>query len=299
MIVGINVGHYTALPVMEAQVGLLHGWPVVRTMEWSRVNITHTGQTRPPWAFARETPAPYTRGPWHQWPGVSVKDQIAAVNAVGARGWFCAPSWWGDDDLLEWARYVIEHSDQRPVLEWSNEIWNGCFAQQGTLGDWPAPLREQSRRTTLIKSYVGDNAQVVLCVQANNPGIARFLLAHRPRFDALAIAPYMLDPGDLASVQRRVWSHIALAQEFGVPLWCYEMGYHDVRNANDVPPVTPYRVGVVQAYLRILAEAGIEMGCWYSLTGGAWGLHQTLKPVDDRIEPLRLAVIAQRDGLAL
>lgn len=144
--------------------------------------------------------------------GACVEYMVQLCNTVGADPWFCMPHRADDDYITQFATYVRDNLDPglRVYLEYSNEVWNGIFAQswyareQGlALGlsadEWEAQHRFYSRRAVevfqLWDAVFNDPERIVnvLSGWAAMPEYNAAVLDYEDAYthaDALAVAPY-------------------------------------------------------------------------------------------------------------
>lgn len=144
--------------------------------------------------------------------GIPVEVMVDLCNRLKVNPWFCLPHLATDDYVRQFARLVKVRLD--PVLkiyvEYSNEVWNGQFAQtkfaeaEGQrLGfhdkPWEAGWRYCAHRSVQIhrfweEEFGGCERLVrVIASQAANPYVSEQKLQFQDagkNFDALAIAPY-------------------------------------------------------------------------------------------------------------
>lgn len=176
----------------------------LRFMDFQRTN--NSKQTD--WSD-RATPAFQTQG---DDAGVALEYMIRLSNTLGADPWFCMPHRASDDYVRSFARMVKARLDpgRKVYIEYSNECWNGIFAQARycrdkgkELGlsdnDYQAQLRYYSKRSVEIfrlweEVFGGADRLVrVLAAQSANPWtseqVTDFEDAHR-HADVLGIAPY-------------------------------------------------------------------------------------------------------------
>jgi hypothetical protein len=143
--------------------------------------------------------------------GIPVEILCDLANELGADPWFCLPHLADDDYVREFARTVKQHlrPGRRVYIEYSNEVWNGQFAQhrhaaqEGTRlalaqRTWEAAWRYTARRSLEIfriwEPILGDRLVRVLPAQAANSHVGSQIAAWQEagRYaDALAIAPYI------------------------------------------------------------------------------------------------------------
>jgi hypothetical protein len=95
---------------------------VLRTLDWERTNEKRD------WSQPRVT---------HDWPiqgnGMAVELQADAANLLKCHLWWCAPARFElseveyEQKLEEMLRVLQSVANKPPVLQWSNELWNGGF----------------------------------------------------------------------------------------------------------------------------------------------------------------------------
>ena len=144
--------------------------------------------------------------------GVALEYLIQLANTLHADPWFCLPHQATDDYVRRFAEMVKAHlhPDLKVYVEYSNECWNGIFAQarycrdQGkTLGlsdnDYQAQLRYYSKRSVEIfgiweQVFGGTDRLVrVLAAQSANPWTSQQVIDFEEAYqhaDVLGIAPY-------------------------------------------------------------------------------------------------------------
>lgn len=176
---------------------------VLRFMDWMQTNDSEIRR----WADRpKPDDAVQTRC------GVALEHMIELCNETGASPWFCMPHLADDDFIRKFAAAVKKslRRDSKVYVEYSNEVWNGQFAQarhaaeQGraaALSDDVnvARLRYYSRRSVQIfrlweQQFGGDGRLVrILAAQASSPWTSEQVLGFEDAYkyaDALAIAPY-------------------------------------------------------------------------------------------------------------
>jgi hypothetical protein len=195
--------------------------------------------------------------------GVPVEIMVALANRVGADAWFCMPHQASDDWVKQFASYVKEHLDPklRVYVEYSNEVWNGIFAQaayarsQGFARrlsgkEDEARLFFQSERSLEMFAiwqsvFPKDRLVRVMAAQAAVPFASELLLSHKDadkEVDVLAIAPYFwidakgpmtaddvldaLVKEALPKAAKTIEAQAAVAKKHGVELVAYEGGQH-------------------------------------------------------------------------
>lgn len=195
---------YQTQPFHPLYLERLSGFAVLRFMDWMATN----NSTQRTWD---ERPL-LTDATWGTARGVPVEVMVQLANTLGADPWFTLPHLADDDYVRQFATLVQQTlaPDRRVYLEYSNETWNGIFAQaayvveQGrALGlsdnDFQAGLFYHSRRAVemfgIWQQVFGGTERLVrvLAAQAANPWtseqVASFEDAYR-HADAIAGAPY-------------------------------------------------------------------------------------------------------------
>lgn len=185
--------------------GLIKPFPVLRYMELMLVNNVHktTWKERP-----KPTDASYAGS--HN--GVPLEVLVELANLTKKSPWFCLPDQADDEYVREAAKLVKEKLDPSlpAYIEYSNEVWNGMFAQAKYAGDkgkelglsdnpFQGQLRFYSQRTVEVMkvwSEVFNNPKRlvrVMATQAVSTFTSRTALDWQgaaSSVDALAIAPY-------------------------------------------------------------------------------------------------------------
>ncbi len=176
----------------------------LRFMDFQRTN----GSEQTDWAD-RATPTFQTQGTDA---GVALEYMIRLSNTLGADPWFCMPHLASDDYVRSFAEMVRAGLDPclKIYVEYSNECWNGIFAQARycrdkgkELGlsdnDYQAQLRYYSKRSVEIfrlweEVFGGTDRLVrVLAAQSANPWTSEQVMDFEracERADVLGIAPY-------------------------------------------------------------------------------------------------------------
>ncbi len=176
----------------------------LRFMDFQRTN--NSKQTD--WSN-RAAPALQTQGTDA---GVALEYLIQLSNTLEADPWFCMPHLATDDYVRSFARMVKARldSDRKVYIEYSNECWNGIFAQARycrergkELGlsdnDYQAQLCYYSKRAVEIfqiweEVFEGTDRLVrVLAAQSANPWSSEQVMDFEEAYkhaDALGIAPY-------------------------------------------------------------------------------------------------------------
>lgn len=174
---------------------------VLRFMDWQRTNNSTLRQ----WSQHPKPADPrYTTEA-----GVPPEVMIDLANACDASPWFCIPHLADDDFVSKFAETVKARlkPDLTVYIEYSNEVWNGQFAQsrwaqeQGErlrLGK-PEGLRFYARRSVEVfkiwETVFGGHDRLVrvLGSQFGNPWVSEQVLTWDDagkHADALAVAPY-------------------------------------------------------------------------------------------------------------
>ncbi len=187
------------------------GVACLRFMDFMHTN----GSTIRTWA-QRPTPEDATFS--HK--GIALELLIDLCNRLDADPWFCMPHQADDDYVQRFARMARERLDpgRKVYIEYSNETWNGMFAQNRYAGEqgiklgfaekpWEAAWRYTAYRSVQIfriweEVFGGRDRLVrVLPSQAANPYVSERIVEWQDAYkhaDALAIAPYIsmnLSPG--------------------------------------------------------------------------------------------------------
>ncbi|MGL4549652.1 MAG: hypothetical protein ACRC33_00580 [Gemmataceae bacterium] len=178
------------------------GCRAVRFLDWQRTNDSKLSA----WA---DRPTGRTHSAALK--GVSVEELVAFSNVTKMHPWFCVPHLATDGYVREFAKLVKANLDPALTvhLEYSNECWNGQFAQARHCADqgaklglsgnrYEGQLRHYAQRSVEVfdafeKEFGKDRLVRVLAVQSANPWTGTTVLgwkdAHR-KADAVAIAPY-------------------------------------------------------------------------------------------------------------
>ncbi|MEV6596556.1 IPT/TIG domain-containing protein [Actinoplanes sp. NPDC051346] len=190
----------------------LRGMKTLRFMDWMEANNSHqvTWDQYPTEHSARQ--------------GNGAAPQIMArlANRVGADPWFTMPHLADDNWIRQFATTIRDtvDPDRKIYVEFSNEVWNGIFAQakwaqqQGVAKgmfnpgwEWQAKLHMQAQRSVEIfriwREVFGADADRrvvrVLATQAAFPASGEAVLSWQNAYreaDAVAIAPYFSCDGD-------------------------------------------------------------------------------------------------------
>lgn len=180
------------------------GVACVRFMDWMETNSSKIRQ----WS-ERPTPADATFSA----KGVPLEGMIDLCNRLQADPWFCMPHQADDDFVRRFAQMVHQKlAPKRKVyVEYSNEVWNGMFAQSRYAGEqgkklgladkpWEAAWHYTAYRSMQIfqiwEDVFGGTKRLVrvLPTQAAVPHVSEQVAGFQKAYehaDALAIAPYI------------------------------------------------------------------------------------------------------------
>ena len=175
----------------------------IRFMDWMKTNgstIVHWN-ARPKLTDARQSIN-----------GVALEHMIDICNRLKCDPWFCMPHLADDEFIRQFAKQVEEQLDPslKVYIEYSNEVWNGQFAQaryaqkQGLAlklsdNNFQAQLYFYSKRSVenfaIWEKVFGSTDRLVrvMAAQSSNPWTSEQVLNFQKAFkqtDALAIAPY-------------------------------------------------------------------------------------------------------------
>lgn len=194
---------FAAAPFNPAFLQRWRGFNTLRFMDWMDTNGSeqHEWTDRPTTNYCNFTER-----------GVPVEVMVVLCNRLGANPWFCLPHAASDDYVRQFAAAVKRELDPALTVyvEYSNEVWNGQFAQTRYAGeqgrklgfaekDWEAGWRYSAWRSVQIhriwdQVFGGHDRLVrVIASQAANPYVSEQKLIFQDawkQFDALAIAPY-------------------------------------------------------------------------------------------------------------
>ena len=197
--------------------------------------------------------------------GVPVELMVRLANRLKVDPWFCMPHQADDDYVRQFAEQVARTLDPslHVYVEFSNEVWNGGFAQArfaqqqaardvARFGNEQGAARWYASRAVRVfriwrQAFVRDGGRVirVLAGRASRPQWLASMLSFEDtakQVDALAIAPYLdadmadttgvepilsrLESEGVPRVASRVREHYALAKKHGLELVAYEGGQH-------------------------------------------------------------------------
>ncbi|MCP5537093.1 MAG: hypothetical protein H7A51_12810 [Akkermansiaceae bacterium] len=198
---------YQRQPFHPAFLKRWNGVTCIRFMDWMHTNGSNvkTWSDRP-----KLTDATYSKK------GIALERMIELCNLQQADAWFCMPHQADDDYIRRFAEMVKQRLDPglKIYIEYSNEVWNGIFAQHkyaqkqsALLGlgnkdrPWEGAGMYYAQRSVEIfnlwEKVFGDSNRLVrvLAWQAGNTWwMENIVLTHNDAWkqaDALAIAPYM------------------------------------------------------------------------------------------------------------
>jgi hypothetical protein len=195
---------YETEPFHPVFLGRWHGMACFRFMDWMETN----GSTISKW-----TERPTLDDATFTAKGVPLEVMIDLCNRQDADAWFCMPHLADDDYVRRFAEMVRDRLEPelKVYVEWSNETWNGQFAQSRyacergqALGfgerPWEAGWRYTAYRSVQIfgiwEDVFGGTERLVrvLPTQAANPYVSERIVEFQDAYahaDALAIAPYI------------------------------------------------------------------------------------------------------------
>jgi len=195
---------YEENPFRQAFLDRWKGMQAFRFMDWGKTNNSEVSA----WED-RALPTDRTQTQ----KGIALEYQVDVCNRTGIDPWFCIPHL-ADDDYVRNAAELVEEMlapELTAYVEYSNEVWNGQFAQarwaaeQGQkagLSDnrFQAQLYFYSKRSVEIfriwQEVFGEDSERLVCVlgtQAANPWVSEQVVTYDSAFeyaDALAGAPY-------------------------------------------------------------------------------------------------------------
>lgn len=195
---------YEQQPFHPAFLARWRGVACFRFMDWMKTNGSKAGS----WT---ERPRPDDAS--YAAKGVPVEVMVDLCNRQKADAWFCMPHVADDDFVRRFAETVKARLDPglKVYVEYSNELWNGSFAQSRWVGEqglklgfakqpWEAGWAFTAFRSVQIfriwEEVFGGRQRLVrvLASQAANPYVSERILSFQDAYkhtDALAIAPYM------------------------------------------------------------------------------------------------------------
>jgi hypothetical protein len=179
-------------------------YKVLRFMDWMATNDS------PVETWADRARVDHAR--WSLGAGVPVEIMVELANRMAADPWFTLPHLADDDFVSNFAGLVAASLDPglKAYVEFSNEVWNGIFAQSGWArdqglaaglsgDDYQAQLFFYSRRAVQVHGLFeeafgsADRLVRVMATQAANAWVSEQVLSFEDAYlgcDALAVAPY-------------------------------------------------------------------------------------------------------------
>ncbi len=194
---------YREQPFHPAFLQRWRGVACLRFMDWMETNGSK---------ISRWSERPQSEDATFSERGVALEVMIDLCNRLQADPWFCLPHLADDQYLREFAGLVKSRLDpgRKVYVEYSNEVWNGMFAQSRWAGEqgiklgfadkpWEAAWRYTAYRSVQIfqlwEEVLGRQRLVrVLPSQAANPYVSERVVEFQDAYrhaDALAIAPYV------------------------------------------------------------------------------------------------------------
>ena len=257
----MNVSQYQLTPSPQdwgRLVNLLLPFRTIRFMNWQQTNYPGRRSVAdlPLWDWRTNL-----LGAWKDWGGMPLDNMITLANTIQARGWYCIPHEADEGLMQSMIEYIVTHSAQRPIIEYSNEItFNGLFPQYNwataygmrngvesmTNNPKEYAIRVAADRIGRISQMVNARADVVACGQFYDPQVGELLLSivgdaitmygvapyygHRLRAYQQDMTVQKLADGCfthlVTEVREAVEKHRTLAAEYGVQLVGYESGPH-------------------------------------------------------------------------
>lgn len=270
---------------------------LVRMMNWQRTN----GSELVSWS-ERPTTSDWR---WSTDGGVPIEIQVELCNELGADGWFNIPHEADDNFITEMMTYIRDNLDEGLLayIEWSNEIWNINFPQNGWTDDlansrgddfvetWAERIGNAFTIANSVFSGETDRIVRVVAGQAGNPTHVSSLTNHLSgNYDAVSCAAYIGvdessydgtttpqnifdDLYDDLDAQRPLWQdHKDTADqrsgELGrtIPLIAYEGGQHVVPGSSSVAWYGAYEFAQADERMYDLYRAIMEV--WFVTTKG-------------------------------
>ncbi len=197
-------GTYQSQPFHPTFLEKIKRFKVLRFMDWGNTNNSPIVK----WE-QRSTTSYVSQGHAR---GVALEYIIQLANTLGIDPWFCIPHQAEDDYVRQFATLVKNTlaPNLKAYIEYSNEVWNGQFAQAGyaqarglalglSTNAYEAQMRYYSQRAvevlTICEEVFQSNARLVrvLASQSANSWTGATIMDWKNAFqhaDALAIAPY-------------------------------------------------------------------------------------------------------------
>lgn len=210
------------------------GFAVYRFMDWMHTNGSH---------ISKWSDRPTLQHATFSRKGVALEWMIELCNRQKVDAWFCMPHLADDDFVRQFATMVKAKLDPslKIYIEYSNEVWNGQFAQSKYAGEqgvklgigpnekpWEAGWHYTAVRSVEIfkiwEEVFGGRERFVrvLPSQAGNTGVSHGICGYKDtakHADALAVAPYMpytIGRGKTADLvdQMKDWSVEQMLEHF-------------------------------------------------------------------------------------
>lgn len=294
---GINFSTVTNpwLPQLLADLAPYH---VLRFMDWNLTNTSNNVQAV--WSTRKQKTAQQNEPVAFEW-------QIDLCNRTMKDYWLNVPH---EANVAYWQQLAQLVNTQlnpslRVYVEWSNEVWNNTFPQNGYAATQGANLKlagtdpaasyyvyEAVRMYEAFETVFGKGSPRLVKVLSGQAAYSGPCMAHAAALadatinpngtkpDVYAIAPYLsgasvqaLNNG-IATVANWFKSDIACATQIGVPLISYEGGSDSSAASNcQTVQVDPGMHDVYTAYLNMLSTSGMTGPFMqYTHTGSCWGL---------------------------
>jgi hypothetical protein len=274
---------------------------VLRFMDWNQTNNSNNPQAV--WTTRKQKTDPQNEPVAFEW-------QIDLCNRTGKDYWLnvpheATPAYW-----VELAQLVHSQLDPslRVYVEWSNEVWNGSFPQNGYAatqgkalglagGDAGASyyvyqavrLYETFEGVfgkgspRLVKVLAGQAAYTGPCKNHATALLDSKVNPNGTKPDVYAVAPYISGTsvqaltGAISGSVGWTQSDLTCATQIGVPLVSYEGGADSYSASNcQTVQVDPGMHDVYTAYLDAISGAGLSGPFMqYTHSGSCWGLKVT------------------------
>jgi hypothetical protein len=271
---------------------------VLRFMDWNQTNVSNNSQAV--WSTRKQKTAPQNEPVAFEW-------QIDLCNRTMKDYWLnvpheATPAYW--QQLAQLVQSQLNPA-LRVYVEWSNEVWNGGFPQNGyaaaqaqalgLAGSIPAAsyyVYEAVRLFETFEGVFGKGSPRVVKVLAgqvvyNGPCLAHAaalgnstINPNRTKPDIYAVAPY-LDGTSIAGLTSAIsglagliQTNMSCSNQIGVPLVSYEGGSDSSSSSScQTVQVDPGMHDVYTSYLDGLATGGMSGPFMqYTSSGSCWGL---------------------------
>lgn len=256
---------YATQPFHPKYLDMLRSYPVLRFMEWQRVNSNKCQE----WTD-RTTLNTFSQARGR---GVAVEHCVAISNEIGAAPWLCVPHLASDDYVRQMATLVRDtlKPDAKVYVEYSNEVWNTVFRQTQycmergkalrlSSDGYKAGLRYYSQRSVEVfkiwEDVFGGTARLVRVLASQHVDVYKGMevITWKSAYkhaDAFATAPYFghrygsPEPGggdvtikmtvdqlveacveDVDHVNKLTAANVKLTKQYGLDLIAYEGGQH-------------------------------------------------------------------------